>query len=322
MKKLLPSLLFCLIFHSPFAQKLMNWSSFKWGHDTVILDGKKGYVPRSAIFLPIIFNNDPRHYYLQLDLGSDAKILLYSLPANVDKSKVCSKPAITNNAVNCYRVNDTLKGKFGNLPFTADSSTYMLMRNKNDTGTNYTIAMGNSPIIGTIGLNYFKGKKLMLDFPRQQFTFATDATVLPFTYRDSADYVRLHISNNRIFVPVTIGDTTYNTLFYDCGSSIFDLLISKKIWQKITGRNGDEKDNIHLSLTSWGTNTEAIGAHMKDKVKIGRYTYDAPLIFYSPAYADFKATFGCDGLFSNTSFYSKTILIDLIHNRLGILNEM
>ncbi len=145
MKKYIAALLLCLSFCSAFAQKLMNWSSFKWGHDTVVLDGKKGYVPRSAIFLPIIFNNDPRHYYLQLDLGSDAKILLYSLPANVDKSKVCNKPAITNNAVNCYRVNDTLKGKFGNLPFTADSSTYMLMRNKNDTSTNYTIAHGKQP---------------------------------------------------------------------------------------------------------------------------------------------------------------------------------
>lgn len=321
MKRLISFSLLAFSFSLCIAQHPLNWSSFKWGHDTMEVDEKKAYVPRSAIFIPVQFDSDDRRYYLQLDLSSDARILLYSLPASIDSKLVNKTPASSNDLVNCYRVNKTLKGKLGSIAFTVDEKSYLLMRNKSDTNKNLNIGESGS-IIGIIGLNYFMDKVLIIDFPRRQFTMETDVTQLPDPFRDTAGFVSTHLNNYRLSVPVTIADSTYNGFFYDSGSSVFDLAVSKKTWKKFTGRNGDEGDNVEISVTAWGRHIKAIGARMKYPIIIGKTSIAAPMVFYIPALPDFNIAFGCDGLFSNSSFYSKTILLDMKHNKLGIINEM
>lgn len=302
------------------AQKPINWTSFKWGHDTIVVNGQKAYVPKSAIFLPVTLDSDARRYYLQLDMGTDANILLYSLPVSIGNNSVNRKPVTSNELVNCYKVDANLKGKLGGMDMNVDSNSYLLMRSKTDLSPDFNIKEGS--IIGTVGLKYFHDKVLIIDFPRQQFAIISDPSTLPDPFRDTASFIHTNMAGYRLAVPVTIHDSLYKGFFYDAGSSIFDLLVSKKTWQKLTGKKGDETDNTKLSVNQWGSKLEAIGAPMKYPVTIGKATIALAMVFYLPAYPDLKTAYGCDGLFSNSAFYSKSILIDLKRNRLGIINEM
>lgn len=302
------------------SQKLMNWTGFKWGRDSVRVDGKSVFVSRSAILLPVEFEGDARRYYLQLDLNSAPGILLYALPISLDTSKVNSKPLRqSGDGTNeMFALKCSLRGKLGITEFTADSSMCMLMRSKQG---NVYLPAGRS-IIGIIGLRFFKNRELMIDFPRQQFTLASSQTILPLTYRDSSLYIPLKVEHERLILPVSVEDTSFTDFFYNTGNAIFDIVVSKKIWQRLTGRVGEEKDNTHITMNSWGNLVEAIGTKLKHPAKIGASLFQSLTIFYLPAYPDMKAVYGCNGFLGNSLFYNKTLIIDIPRKKLGIMNEM
>ncbi len=311
-----------IVFLKPaYGQKSMNWTSFKWGRDTVVFNGKKALIKRSAIFLPVTFLGDARRYYLQLDLSSTANILFYELPMSVDTSRINSKPLTSNSEIKLYNINCPIQGKLGISDFKSDSSSCVLMRFKNPPSSGYYLPWGKT-IIGLIGLAFFKNRELMIDFPRQQFTLASKETILPLTYRDSSLYVHLKIANNRLSVSATLGDTNFSNFFYESGNSVYDVVVSKAIWMKLTGRKGDEKDNIRLSIDSWGNKTEAIGAPIRESLKIGRWQFAAPVLYFLPEYPNLRTAYSCDGFFGNSVFFGKTIIIDIPRGRLGIMNEM
>src|SRR5581483_1433925 len=91
----------------------IQWSNFKWGHDSINVNSQKAFVQRSAIFLPVSFDGDPRRYYLQLDLSSDISMILYGTPASIENKYVTSVKAGKDNPNRYYRVNHVLKGKMG-----------------------------------------------------------------------------------------------------------------------------------------------------------------------------------------------------------------
>lgn len=299
----------------------MNWTSFKWGNDTVVLNGKKALTKRSAIFLPVFFEGDARQYYLQLDLNSSAGILFYNLPMSVDTAKLNHTPLSSNEVLSLYSLNCAVKGKLGISKFMEDSGSCVLLRYKNRPKGGYYLPSGRS-IIGMAGLGFFRHRELMIDFPRQQFTLAGKETILPLTYRDSSLYVPLQVANNRLSVPVSIGDSSFKGFFYETGNSIYDVVVSKELWQKLTGKKGDEKDNMRLGIETWGSRTEAIGRSVHKPLKIGIWRFAEPYLFFIPASPDLKTVYGCDGFFGNSVFFGKTIIIDVPRRRLGIMNEM
>jgi hypothetical protein len=309
----------CLFFCITDAQT--PWSNFKWGHDSVTVNNARAFVPRSAIFLPVSFNGDLRRYYLQLDLSSDLPILLYSLPASIDTKNIDKQPFYKNELNKCFRIDATLKGRLGNTDFALDSAHYLLMRKLTDSSTNYLASISTS-IIGTIGLNYFQGKILIVDFPHEQFMILNDSTKVPLRYTKKVFYTSSHISNSRLVIPVSFGDSTYKNFFYETGSGIFDLIMSKQLWGDVTGKQGDETGNFHVKVSAWGKHIEAIGAPSKLPLRIGYVPLQVVMPFYLKDDPNFKDTYGCDGLIGNSPFLNKVIVIDFIRNRFGVFPPM
>ena len=312
---------FCLLL-TLHAKGQTDWSSFKWGHDSVTVNNQKAFVQRSALFMPVSFEGDPRRYYLQLDLSSDIPILLYGTPSSIDNKLVDNKPYFINELNKCYRVNYTLKGKMGEDAFTLDSAQYSLMRKKTDTSTSYNHPTTSSAIIGTIGLRYFLKKVLIVDFTHQQFQVKNDTASIPYRFKKNKFYVPTHVANSKLIVPIDYADTTFNDVFYETGSSIFDLVVSKKIWCKLTGRTGKEADNFIVKVNSWGNELTAIGAHAKLPIRVSNNILPTAMVFYLKDDEDFYKTYGTHGMIGNTPFFSKVIVLDFITNRFGVFTAI
>lgn len=296
-----------------------EWSEFKWGHDSVKVDGQKAFVPRSAIFLPVSFTGDPRRYYLQLDLSSSVPILLYNLPVSLAQKNVMNQVFYANNLNRCYRVNETLSGRIGTSPFSLDSSQYFLMRNKDDHNPMYYQPPDN-PIIGTVGLNFFLKDRLVLDFLDEQFMIVTSKDTIPYRFSKAKYYVPARVKNSRFMFPVQYGDTTFTDFFYETGSSIFDLVVSKKLWQKLTGKKGDEKTNFHVTVDSWGTELNAVGARALMPLRVNNVALPMSMVFYLPDDPDFKHTYGFSGMIGNSPFITRVIVLDFIKKRFGLFS--
>lgn len=309
-----------LIYFSGLGQT--DWSGFKWGHDSVKVNDQKAFVPRSAIFLPVSFDGDPHRYYMQLDLSSDVSMLLYKTPLSIEDKYIVNQPVYVNNLNKCFKINYSLKGKLGITDFVLDSAHYCLMRPKDDTNTNYQRSSSTSSIIGTIGLPYFLKKILILDFTHQQFMILDDTGKVPFRFVKAKFYVPTHIQNSRLIVPVDFGDTTFNDFFYETGSSIFDMVVSKKIWCKLTGKRGDEKDNFKVTVNTWGKELQAIGARARMPIRVNNTVLPTSMVFYLPSDEDFKDTYGCNGMIGNSPFFSKVIVLDFLRNRFGLFNAL
>lgn len=300
----------------------IQWSNFRWGHDSINVNGQKAFVPRSAIFLPVYFNGDPRRYYMQLDLSSDKPMILYGTPSIIDNKYVTPVQASNGNPNRYYSVNRELKGKLGEIDFTLDSTQYLLMKKKDDTSKDFHRPSTASAIIGTIGLPYFKKKILVLDFSHEQFLQYDDTLKIPERFSKAKFYVPSHISNSRLIVPVEYMDTTFNDFFYETGSSIFDLVTSKKIWCKLTGKTGDEKDNFTVTVDMWGDKLVFRGARPKMPIRVNNTYLTTAMVFYLPSDEDFKDTYGCNGMIGNTPFFSKVIVLDFIRNKFGMFNAL
>jgi len=302
--------------------QIASWSSFRWGHDSITVNKQKAFVPKSALFLPVSFDGDPRRYYMQLDLGSDVPLLLYATPTCIDNKNVAHTAYDTNPVNKCFRVNYPLKGRIGQDSFALDSAHYCLMRRKGDTSTNYTMPSTTSPIIGTIGLSYFLKKILVLDFTHEQFILLNDTFKVPERFAKAKFYVPSHIRNSRFIVPIEYADTTFNDFFYETGSSIFDLVVSKKLWCKMTGKTGAEPDNFKVTVNTWGHQLNAIGAHPKTPIRVNNFYLPTALVFYIPEDEDFKDTYGSNGMVGNSPFFSKVIVLDFIRNRFGVFTAL
>jgi hypothetical protein len=295
-----------------------DWSGFKWGHDSIYVNNQKAFVPQSALFLPVSFDGDPHRYYMQLDLSSDIPLLLYSTPSLIDNKLINNQPITTNNINKCFKINYVLKGKLGTTNFLLDSTHYCLMRPRDDTSSNYHHSSSASSIIGTIGLSYFLKKILILDFTHQQFMVLNDTGKVPYRFIKAKFYVPTHIIKSKLIVPVEFADTTFNDFFYETGSSIFDLVVSKKIWRKITGRTGNEKDNFKVTVNTWGEQLQAIGARAKMPIRVNNTYLPTAMVFYLPLDEDFKDTYGCNGMIGNSPFFGKVIVLDFLRNRFGL----
>ena len=105
----------------------------------------------------------------------------------------------------------------------------------------------------------------------------------------------------------------------DMGTSPLPLVTTKALWQKATGRTGNEPDNQVLTLE----NTKFIGAPIQKKTCIGILQITHSMAYFVPEQAslDFEnCPFRIKGFIGNEPFYKDyTVIIDLPHKRFGIL---
>ena len=263
---------------------------------------------KAAILIPLYLEGVDKKYFMQLDLGSDAT-MFYGIPfEQISKKYPSLKKDIKtiskyNREVEVVPVN----GRLGNYLLRSD-----MFYIKQDYGDSLNTE-NELNVIGTVGLDFFCNRVVMLDFVNQKFAIADTITELDKSHLRNTDTIAIKLIFNKIFVSgIKTGDKPLDNIIYDTGSSIFSLVVTKEKWQKLTGKTGDEADNIILKIPAWQKEVKVIGAPLKENLFLGNLEVKHPVIFFGilEKLDLSKAPFKLEGLIGNVLFLNSIIIID------------
>ena len=163
--------------------------------------------------------------------------------------------------------------------------------------------------IGTIGVNLFKEKILIIDYPSQQIALLDS---IPLQYKKLDTYIDISLDRRgRIHLPININGISKNVLF-DTGSSMFPLMTSSDNWQKYT--NGIKQDSVLTS--TWGNYYYTYAANSKN-VSIGNRALSDKRVFDAPYLNDFFEQENIWGIMGNAHFFEDLVVIDFKNLKFG-----
>ncbi|MBF6641131.1 hypothetical protein IVB69_06540 [Flavobacterium sp. J49] len=316
MKHLLLAIIFLLGLSNftLYSQSNSKWIHFDWQGETIY--GK--HFDKVAMSIPLKVENMPYNFCGQFDLGATTTMLYENsfkpfasyYPVVMEKLDTSLAPYYLNGRKSFF-----LKG----LNIQLDHSLFpnrniALIPNYGDT---YPVGSINSPsqkLVGTIAPDLFQNTYLVIDFKNNRLRTYTK---LPKKYK-KADYVDATIRKGRIKIPINIGDNTEFVLF-DTGNCMGDLLLDKETILKFTDAN--EPSEKLLDGNTWG-----------DKITIQTKRLLNPIFFNGKDMKITNAQFTDTdedvqfnkeekiiGLIGPLLFENKTIIIDYIHSKFGML---
>ncbi len=272
--------------------------------------GGKFHASCSEIMLPIKVNDyfrKNKKIYVQLDLGTGGTLLLYdnSFFPLLKRNLAIDTSHILKWSITVAKVKRKIGGQIAGEPFALDS--FYIVKNMGG------LSLLGYSVLGTVGLDFFRNKVLVLDYIHNRFLITNKFDSLPVEWRNKTLYESLKFYHGHCSVPIQIGDTTLSNGFLDTGSGLFDLLVSsQKLWERLTGRKVNAPDNEYINAGyAWGKEIKNIGANMKnDTLKISNYSISSPTIWY------WENDSSDDIIFGNNPFAGKGIVIyDLINNK-------
>lgn len=277
----------------------VEWNDFIWADNTI---GGKHY-DKAAILIPFKINGIEEIYHLQLDTGASSVLYGNSL----------------YNIVPGYGAKTTrasISGTMSNYEFT-----YNNFRILQDYGvTSEELKSSEYKLIGSLGLDFFKNKILVINFPEQKFAIFNSRKSIPQNIKGEDNLLDMKYRNNKIYLKSKIGNEKLS-LIYDTGSSIFDIVTTKEIWTNLTNSKNDE-DIRSLEIYSWGDMITIKGVRSDYDWEIGDIIVENPFIFYEPSGLknfNFKSI-KSDGLLGNAIFYDNHIItINLINKEFRIM---
>lgn len=251
-----------------------SWVPFTW------FNAKK-----SALMVHATVNG--KRTYFQFDTGSDASILYGKRVAKI----------------------------FDTEPIESDEEWHQIQSFSFDGGPPRPERMlmvddmrGGRKVAGTIGTDLLIGRILVLDYPGTRFAVLDEADLSGIA--DHIATVPADVRINKLFVPIESGGTTYPDMFFDTGSSRFDLWVDKGLWTALTGLTEPTPGGPELTGYSWGVKFLYHGAPATDLTIAGTPITDAITYFRDaePVFEDYPHP--ATGLFGNRPFFDKIVVAD------------
>lgn len=283
----------------------VEWNEFVWLGSTI---GEE-YYDKVGLLIPFRFKGIEEEYYLQLDTGASSVLYgnsFYDIePSYKIKRQKDQKPSIVS-----------IDGNLGKYEF--EYGAFGLLQDYGNTLQELKEA--EYKLIGSLGLDFLKNKILIINFPEEKFTILNNRKSIPRDIKENSYFLNMKYKNNKIYLMSEIGSEDL-TLFYDTGSSIFEIVANKETWTNLTNVK-DSNDIKLLEVPSWGDIVQLKGARSENDWKIGDISIEKPLVFYEPSGLEnfnFKLI-QADGLLGNAIFYDNYIIsIDLINKKFGIM---
>lgn len=268
----------------------LPWCKFFW------VPGKLGgkQYDKTAMMIPVRVEGCPYYFNFQFDMGSDATMLYGRTAASLtDKCpgrdlRVAALLFGDHTAVFSHKI--FLNEKFGAKAKKFD-----------------TVADLESPDLGTIGVDMFQDKVLIIDYPNERFSICDEvpaayATTMT-TFTDDG--------HGRVILPMQKGDQRYRVMF-DNGSSIFQLITASANIDKFSTAAPVEE----MKISSWGHMQKVSGRPMKEPFTLAGRTYSDIIVYENPT--GISAGEGYDAITGNALFYDRVLVIDMKHKQVGI----
>jgi hypothetical protein len=297
-------------FRAPRPPAPARWIPCRWSD--AAFGGR--HEPRAALLVPVTLDGVSGTYYLQLDTGAGWP-RWYEVPLRQ------LLPAALGGAHDSAPDEVVLRGRVG--PVALASDTFLVEKGFGDS-LPPADAPGAAPrVIGTLGLRFFRERRLLLDFPRGRIAIADSGRALPAGAPPAFSYIPSRYEHGYLFVPFTVDGRPVDDFFFDSGASAVPLSTTAAMWRRLTGRTGGERDNVRLTLSSWGKLREYVAAPVAGEVAFGPHRVPRPLVFAPREPADgtdffADAPFHVGGLFGNALFFDTAVIVDLPNRRFGI----
>ncbi|HYH00113.1 MAG TPA: hypothetical protein VD837_13345 [Terriglobales bacterium] len=274
-----------------------NWCEFLWE----AADVGDLHFAKAALLVPVRVPEDKHTYYMQVDTG--AITMFYDVPYlelirkhGSSDNKTSFTGTIANHDVVNYPVR--LVEKFG-----------------------HALGGRGPEVIGTLGMEFFAHHNLTIDFPKQRLLIL-DWQALPDHYVERRmTFVEGIYRDDRYYVALTLAGKQYkDDFFFDTASSSQALITDEARWRALTGRNGDEPNNLQIVGNRWGEKVRWVAAPLRGSMEVGGVKLDNPLVFYTPNRQVELHLFDgrIAGLFGNAPFFDRTIIVDPYRKRFGV----
>ena len=291
------------------SQLVIKDKSIKTPFEWVGIKKSNGMDSNGAMVVPVYLKGCQKKFFMQFDLGTPSTVLYKCV---LDKINI-RYPLIP------------FKQKFGKailqqLSLKLNESTIIVKEiYPMDCSTTEIDFQDKKKkiIIGTIGSDFIENKVLVIDYPNKTINLNDNIPSKLFSRTELSD---LQFSFRKVLLPAVINGEKKN-IFFDTGTSAFELMTDKESWIKMKKKGSFSQD---FPLNSWGRTWYAHSVKTDDSIKfnslilpIGSVTYvDGPSLFLK---LGFRLS-GVGGLTGNKLFLSKKILLDTKRLKFGISN--
>lgn len=170
--------------------------------------------------------------------------------------------------------------------------------------------------IGTIGIDIFKNKVLILDFKNKKIGYC-DSLTNQF-YKQKIKYSTFQFFKNRIILPVIIGSEKLNFM-YDCGASMFTLNVTPKYSRSFAPKQ--LTDTLHnINNGESGAVYNALGGKTEKQVMILGKTYKDMVIYLEKGESEIFEEAKVAGAIGNKLFLDHIVIIDFKTKRFTLVD--
>ena len=286
-----------------------NYLTVSGNNDTIPIKWIENKIsPISAMLLPVKINGIATQFYMQFDSGSPNTVFyknaiksIYSkFPNKIGKIDSSSK--IVNLNFNIGKIN-------------VSSNTFPVL--------NYgqTINWSDDEsikIIGTIGTDFLEKKITILNFKENYCYFGNSVPNKKLVN----SLVTFQFKKRKILIPAKINGKSYN-LLYDTGTSAFELITSKKIWNELSKKNEEIKIDKGNSwgnvLKTYTTKSDKYIRFENTKIDLNEVTYIEGTTFIQNSLMKLS---GMGGMIGNKIFINKVLILDCKNQKIGIFDSI
>lgn len=277
--------------------------SFYWQGDTI----NEKWEAHTAILLPVKLKNCPKLFFMQFDLGAP-----YSL---FYKNKLASIQAKFPKAVAFKQTGDTLK----DYSFSVDKmklfAKQIVIKQFDSSIINWA-DKGSIEIIGTIGADFIDCKVAIIDYPNRKLKILE---AIPNELKSKLLLTDFIYAQRRILLPATIKDKQ-TMLYFDTGSSMYELLTDKKTAQSLAIPNSEV---IQSKVKSWDKYLTANTIATNDSIQIGSSTIAIRKATFidgiSNSQVDQMMKMGIGGMTGNKLFLPYQLVLDTKNKKFGLI---
>lgn len=240
---------------------------------------------KNSILLPIQISGSSTTYFMQFDTGSPSTVFYKKAVENIQNIKINTqnKTAIANFSL-------------GNSIISSDKFRVLNYGDKTDT----------LKIIGTIGSDILENRITVLNFKENFLEFNIHKVPNNFENKLS-DF---QFKKRKIIINGSLRDKEEKFL-YDTGTSAYELLTNKEVWQKLKLANSKvkiEKEN------SWGNILTTFTAKSNEEISLGKNKIHLNDVTYVEGFSQTQNLLmkfsGMTGMLGNKIFLNNKILID------------
>ncbi len=277
---------------------------FVWLADTAHQQNE----PYATMLIPVKLPHCPQQFYMQFDLGAPNTVFYkakmntiaqrYPKSVNlVDSTQLNNQQLLINGAViNSSSI--TLKA-FGNAVINWKSK-------------------GIYNIIGTIGADLLLHKTIIINYPKADLQIADS---IPAELKPKVKLHDLIYAQNSILLPATLmGKRTM--LFFDTGSSAFELLLDEANTRKLAVPGGQPAKR---AVNSWGRTLTANTFATNDSLSIAGQRLPIKKVTYMDGASDSQLSrmmaLGIGGMTGNKLFLNSILIMDLKAKKFDIVPQ-